>query len=158
MPELAGVPLRGVVTFNGFGSLLWPRRGLADLPVPVLMVGGSLELVTPPVQEQLLLLASSVHPRSRLVLVDGGSHFSAVRLQAHDQALFRLGDELVGQEPLQVQSLLLQLTLEFLHSARHPSLLTPQRREHGGVQAYVLDPARARSWRDRLPAPVAPPR
>ncbi len=158
MPELAGVPLRGVVTFNGFGSLLWPRRGLADLPVPVLMVGGSLDLVTPPVQEQLLLLASSVHPRSRLVLVDGGSHFSAVRLQADDQALVRLGDELVGQEPLQVQSLLLQLTLEFLHSARHPSLLTPQRREHGGVQAYVLDPARARSWRDRLPAPVAPPR
>ncbi len=158
VPHLAGVPLHGVVTFNGFGSLLWPQRGLSDLPVPVLMVGGSLDLVTPPVQEQLQLLASSAHPRSRLVLVDGGSHFSPVRLQTDDQALFRLGDELVGEAPQQVQSLLLQLTLEFLHSERHPALLTPQRRDHGGVQAYVLDPARARRWRDRLPAPIAPPR
>jgi pimeloyl-ACP methyl ester carboxylesterase len=41
-PGLAQVsqptPLLGVVAFNGFGSLLWPRRGLASLGVPVLMV------------------------------------------------------------------------------------------------------------------------
>lgn len=151
--QVAGLPLQGVVTFNAFGSLLWPEQGLAPLPVPVMMVGGSLDLVTPPVQEQLSLLASSAHPRSRLVLVDGASHFSPVRLQGDDQALFRLGEELVGEQPERVQELLLQLTLEFLESGRHPALLSAQRRDHGAVTAYVLDPAAARRWYGRLPAP-----
>jgi hypothetical protein len=153
VPLLEGMPLRAVVTFNGFGSLLWPRRGLAPLPVPVLMAGGSLDLITPPVQEQLALLASSGHPGSRLVLVDGGSHFSPVRLEPEGQALFRLGQELVGEKPELVQALLLQLTLEFLESSRHPTLLSAQRREHGGVSAYVLDGAAARRWLRSLPPP-----
>ena len=151
LPRLGGIPLLGVVTYNSFGSLLWPQQGLAGLPAPVLMVGGSLDLVTPPVQEQLALLASSGHPRSRLVLVDGASHFSPVRLPADRQALFRLGQELVGEDPERVQALLLQLTLEFLESARHAGLLSSQRREHAGVQAYVLDPAAARRWQRSLP-------
>jgi predicted dienelactone hydrolase len=151
LPQLAGQPLRGVVTFNSFGSLLWPQRGLTALPVPVLMVGGSLDLITPPVQEQLDLLLSSGHHASRLVLVDGASHFSPVSLTAEGPPLFRLGQELVGEDPERVQALLLQLTLEFLESSRHPALLSAQRREHGGVSAYVLDAAAARRWKGTLP-------
>ena len=152
VPLLAGVPLRGVVTFNSFGSLLWPQRGLASLPLPVMMVGGTLDLITPPVPEQLGLLVSSGHPRSRLVLVDGASHFSPVRLTATGQPLFRLGRQLVGEEPERVQSLLLQLTLEFLESSRHPYLLSAQQRKHDGVTAYVLDAASARRWQSTFPA------
>jgi predicted dienelactone hydrolase len=157
-PQMVGSPLLAVVTFNGFGSLLWPEGGLADLPVPVLLAGGSLDLITPPVQEQLSLLSGSRHPRSRLVLVDGGSHFSPVRLDGEGEALFRLGEEFVGKDPVQVQELLLQLTIEFLDSARHQSLLMPQRRRHGDVEAFVLDPEQARQWQRRLPpAPAALP-
>ena len=137
LPQLEGSPLRGVVTFNGFGSLLWPRRGLAGLPVPVLMVGGSLDLITPPVPEQLGLLVSSRHPGSRLVLVDGASHFSPVRLAAEGRPLFQLGRELVGEEPERVQALLLQLTLEFLESGRQPALLSAQQSDHAGVEDAV---------------------
>ena len=155
-PQLAGSPLRGVVTFNSFGSLLWPQRGLASLPLPVLMVGGSLDLITPPVQEQLSLLVSSGHPRSRLVLVDGASHFSPVRLSGEGKPLFQLGRQLVGEEPERVQSLLLQLTLEFLESSRHPALLSAQQREHGGVSAYVLDGTAARRWQGTLAPPRLP--
>ncbi len=155
-PQMAGTPLLAVVTFNGFGSLLWPDGGLADLPVPVLMAGGSLDLITPPVQEQLSLLSGSRHPRSRLVLVDGASHFSPVHLKADDEALFSLGEDFVGEDPQLVQELLLQLTIEFLESARHQSLLMPQRRRHGGVEAYVLDPEGARRWQRRLPPSPRP--
>ncbi|MFN9385364.1 MAG: alpha/beta fold hydrolase, partial [Cyanobacteriota bacterium] len=80
--------LRGVVLFNSFGSLLWPERGLRDLRVPALLVGGSLDLVTPPLQEQLELFLPVGHPRSRLALVQGGSHFSPLRLATGDEALF----------------------------------------------------------------------
>jgi hypothetical protein len=111
------------------------------------MAGGSLDLVTPPVEEQLGLFLPSGDPRSRLVLVEGGSHFSPVQLAATEEALFRLGSGLVGLDPRTVQRLLLRLTSEFLPTLEQPLLMPPQRREQEGVTAYVLDPAAAERWR-----------
>jgi predicted dienelactone hydrolase len=142
--------LRGVMVFNGFGSLLWPDPRLAELPVPVLLVGGSLDLVTPPLDEQLALFLPARDPRSRLVVVDGGSHFSPVRMAERDDVLLRLGRELVGMDPRRVQALLLGLSEEFLGSLEADGAAPPlgaQRRRQDGITAYVLDPAMARRWR-----------
>ena len=149
--------LRAVVLFNGFGSLLWPNQDLAALPVPLLVVGGSLDLITPPLDEQLALFLPAVDRRSRLVVVDGGSHFSPVRMAEHDDVLLRLGRELVGVDPLRVQGVLLSLTTAFLDSLEPagaagitPEPLPTQRRLQDGITAYVLDPAAARRWRAGL--------
>ncbi|MDM7953155.1 MAG: alpha/beta fold hydrolase [Cyanobium sp. CZS 25K] len=148
LPQRSDPPadLRGLVLFNGFGSLLWPRRGLASLEVPMLMVGGSLDLVTPPLEEQLRLFLQGGDPRSRLVMVEGGSHFSPVRLTATDEVLFRLDEELVGVDPARVQSGLLRLTTEYLRTLQQPLLLPVQRRVQQGVTLDVLDAAAARRW------------
>jgi predicted dienelactone hydrolase len=140
-----------VVAFNSFGGLLWPRDGLEPLALPVLLVGGTLDLITPPTSEQLPPFVQATHPRSRLVLVKGASHFSPVRISGQGEALFRLGDELVGIEPQRVQNLLLNLTSEFLQSLRQPSLLSPQQRQQEGITAWVLDRRSARSWWRSLP-------
>ena len=144
--------LRGIVAYNSFGSLLWPQKGIGGLAVPVLMVGGSLDLVTPPIAEQLALFLPVGHDRSRLVLVDGGSHFSPVRVSAREQALLQLGTELVGAPPEAVQALLLQLTAAFLTSIEPPPAqgLAPQRLEVKGVKAYVMDGPAAETWEQRL--------
>jgi hypothetical protein len=97
------------------------------------------------------VFAGATHPRSRLVLVEGASHFSPVRIDNRGEALFRLGEELVGIEPLKVQALLLNLTSEFLQGFEHPLLLSPQRRDQDGVRAYVLDRNQARRWQGLLP-------
>jgi predicted dienelactone hydrolase len=152
LPERPAPPadLRGLVLLNGFGSLLWPRRGLASLRVPVLMVGGSLDLVTPPLEEQLRLFLQGKNPRSRLVMVEGGSHFSPVRLMPTDEVLIRLDAELVGVDPARVQSALLRLTTEYLHTLEEPLLLPAQRRVQQGVTLDVLDAAAARRWKSGL--------
>lgn len=144
--------LRGMVAYNSFGSLLWPHKGVSGLSVPVLMVGGSLDLVTPPIAEQLALFLPVGHDRSRLVLVDGGSHFSPVRVSAREQALLQLGTELVGAPPEAVQALLLQLTAAFLSSVEPPPAqgLPPQGLQVKGVKAYVLDGPAAAAWEQRL--------
>ncbi len=148
-PERSG-ELAAVVSINGFGSLLWPERGLEGLPVPLLLLGGGLDLVTPPVSEQLGLFLQHHDPRSRLVLVEGGSHFSAVRIQSQERALLQLGDGLVGVEPLKVQELMLGLTADFLASLETGSPMLAQQRLQQGVKAYVLDERTAHRWRDRL--------
>ncbi len=142
--------LAAVVSLNGFGSLLWPERGLEQLPVPLLLAGGGLDLVTPPVSEQLGLYLQHRDPRSRLVMVDGGSHFSVVRVRQQEEALLRLGNDLVGLEPLKVQALLLGVTADFLNSLETGVPLTPELRRQDGVRAYVLDRSTARRWRGEL--------
>lgn len=111
--------LAGVVGLNSFGSLLWPRRLSVDRDVPVLLSGGSLDLITPPLSEQLgLLLALPSNPGTRAVLVEGASHFSPVRVEGQGggqgEDLFQLGEEFVGVQPLQVQALLEKEILRFL--------------------------------------------
>ena len=149
-PQPLAQPVAGLVIFNGFGSLLWPTRGLAGLDAPVLLVGGSLDLVTPPLSEQLELFLPKANPRNRLALVDGASHFSPVRIRPGSQALFQLGDDLVGLAPERVQGMELSLTSEFLLGLETPMVLSPQRRKLGGVNAYVLDRAAAARWRAAL--------
>lgn len=151
-PTAAAAPIAAVVAYNGFGSLLWPQ-GLQGLRQPVMLVGGSLDLITPPLSEQLAVFGQQRPGRSRLVVVEGGSHFSPVRVGSGEQALFQLGDDLVGVDPRKVQALLLQLTAEFLQSLEQPLLLSPQIRELDGVRAHVLDGRLSRRWRDRIRTP-----
>ena len=154
-PEPLAQPVAAVVSLNGFGSLLWPQRGLQQLPMPVLLLGGSLDLVTPPLNEQLRLFLPATHPHSRLVLLEGGSHFSPVRIRPGNQALFQLGEELVGVDPGRMQALILSLSSDFLQRVNQPRLggVPPQRRRLGGARAYVLDRSAARRWRAELPQP-----
>jgi hypothetical protein len=96
------------------------------------------------------------------VVVQGASHFSPLRMTQRDEALLRLGRELVGADPLRVQGVLLDVTSAFLRSLeqtggeggaglRSPAEpLPPQRWLQEGITAYVLDPAAARLWRSEL--------
>ena len=115
VPELAAV-----VGLNSFGSLIWPPGLSRPASIPVLLMGGTLDLITPPLAEQLGMLASfGQHPFSRAVIVEGGSHFSAIRVEGQSSSgdgddLFRLGEELVGVNPLAVQELLRRELIAFL--------------------------------------------
>ncbi|WP_392346991.1 alpha/beta hydrolase [Parasynechococcus sp.] len=114
--------LRAVVGLNSFGGLIWPHRASRALPIPLLMVGGTLDLITPPLDEQLPLLAGlAEHPASRVVVVEGASHFSPIRVDGQGKAsegddLFRLGEELVGVNPLSVQRVIAHEIIGFLDS------------------------------------------
>lgn len=156
-PQPMAQPLAALVSLNGFGSLLWPRQGLAELRAPALLLGGTLDLITPPLTEQLGLFRPGLHPRSRLVLLEGGSHFSPVRIAAGDRALFQLGQELVGVEPARIQALILSLSSDFLQRELrgHSGPLPAQRRQLGGVSASVLDQRAALRWRQGIQAAPA---
>ena len=113
---------RAVVGFNSFGGLIWPHHSSQALPLPLLLVGGTLDLITPPLDEQVALLAGlAEHPASRVVVVEGASHFSPIRVDGQESAaegddLFQLGEELVGVNPLSVQRVIAHEVIHFLES------------------------------------------
>lgn len=139
LPELAPPPgLEALVLMNSFGSLLWHNSGLDAIQVPVLSIGGSLDLITPPHGEQWQPFMQLRDPRSRLVLVEGGSHFSAVGV-SRDEALMQLGSDLVGKDPAQVQRLLQQLLIGYLNSLSVDQPPPVGVLRHGAVRGFVLE-------------------
>ena len=119
----AMVPLpRAVVGVNSFGGLIWPHGSSQALPIPLLLMGGTLDLITPALDEQVALLAGlAQHPASRVVVVEGASHFSPIRVDGQGAAtegddLFRLGEELVGVNPLSVQRVIAFEVIRFLNA------------------------------------------
>ena len=118
-----------VVGLNSFGGLIWPSdRQTRPLVMPLLLFGGTLDLITPPLDEQISLLRRlGHHPLSRVVVVEGASHFSPIRVERQagslqGEDLFQLGEELVGVNPLTVQALIAQEMVRFLEQLESNSV------------------------------------
>ena len=114
--------LSGIIGINSFGSFLWPRSIDNKINIPFLLTGGTFDLITPSISEQLgLMLAMSSSPLSRVLLIEGASHFSPIRVegqmnQSEGKDLFNLGESIVGFHPLSVQSLLAFEIINFLEN------------------------------------------
>jgi len=112
--------LSAIVGMNSFGSFLWQKNLDNQINIPLLLTGGTFDLVTPSISEQLgLLLSVSSSPMSRVLLIEGASHFSPIRVegqmyQSEGKDLFNLGESIVGYHPLSVQSLLSFEIINFL--------------------------------------------
>ena len=111
-----------VVGLNSLGSLFWPLHGSRRLSMPLLLVGGTLDLITPPLDEQVALFSAlASHPSSRVVVVEGASHFSPIRVGEPSAVgagddLFQLGEDLVGVNPLTVQAVIGAELIHFLET------------------------------------------
>ena len=99
---------------------MWEKNLYNQINIPLFLTGGTFDLVTPSISEQLgLLLTVSSSPLSRVLLIEGASHFSPIRVegqmhQLEGKDLFNLGESIVGYHPLSVQSLLAFEIISFL--------------------------------------------
>ena len=111
-----------VVGLNSLGSLFWTQDGSRRLSMPLLLVGGTLDLITPPLDEQVALFSAlASHPSSRVVVVEGASHFSPIRVGEPSAVgagddLFQLGEDLVGVNPFTVQAVIGAELIHFLET------------------------------------------
>jgi len=111
--ESAG-SIAAVIALNPFGSLFWPEANLASLSIPVLMVGGTFDLLTPPLEEQVTIFPAGGHPKNRLAIIEGGSHF--YRAAGDGEYLLAINEELRGNNALQIQEVIASITTDFLES------------------------------------------
>ena len=138
--------LSAIVGMNSFGSFLWPTDLNNEINIPLFLTGGTFDLVTPSISEQLgLLLSLSSSPLSRVLLIEGASHFSPIRVEgqlAHSKGedLFNLGESIVGYHPLSVQSLLAFEILRFLENLEDKkATLSETNLSKGELKYHVLD-------------------
>ena len=138
--------LSAIVGMNSFGSFLWQENSAKQINIPLYLTGGTFDLVTPPTSEQLgLLLSLSSNPLSRVLLIEGASHFSPIRVkgpmyQSEGKDLFNLGESIVGYHPLSVQSLLAFEIITFLEELEDEKSITPGTNlNKGDLKFHILD-------------------
>ena len=138
--------LSAIVGMNSFGSFLWQENSDNQINVPIFLTGGTFDLVTPPNSEQLgLLLSLSSSPLSRVLLIEGASHFSPIRVdeqmyKPEGKDVFNLGESIVGYHPLSVQSLLALEIISFLENLEEgKSLVSKTNLTKGELKYHILD-------------------
>ena len=138
--------LRTIVAINSFGSLLWPNVGGTNISMPIFLAGGTYDLITPALSEQLgLLLATAPNALSRILLIEGASHFSPIRVQdqlekSGGEDLFQLGEAFVGVQPLAVQILLGSEIIRYLEDLElEKTIKLFERQKINDLQFYLLD-------------------
>ncbi len=147
LPDRKGIEnLSAIVGMNSFGSFLWPKNLDTKVTIPLFLSGGTFDLVTPSISEQLgLLLALSSSPMSRVLLIEEASHFSPIRVegqmyQSKGKDLFNLGESIVGYHPLSVQSLLAFKINIFLDKLEKNKSIPPDTNlTKGELKYHLLD-------------------
>ncbi len=138
--------LSAIVGMNSFGSFLWQENLENKINIPLFLTGGTFDLVTPSISEQLgLLISLSSSPLSRVLLIEGASHFSPIRVtgqkyHSKGKDLFNLGESIVGHNPLSVQSLLAIEIISFLDKLEeNKSISSNTNLTKGELKFHVLD-------------------
>ena len=136
--------LTAIVGFNSFGSLIWPNVNSSGIEQPVLLIGGTYDLITPLINEQFKLFLSTTNPLNRFLVVEGASHFSPIKLNnksiidKSDDDIFKIKDEFIGLNPNQFQDLSLKFIIEFLTALETNKEISVQRKQTNNNINYHL--------------------
>ncbi len=139
--------ISAIVGINSFGKLLWPQSMDNKSNIPVFLTGGTFDLITPAISEQLgLLLSTNPNSFSRVLIIEGASHFSPINVEIQEDGLkgsdvYQISDDLVGAEPAFVQDLLSENIINFLESleTKIPINLLNNHKSKFDLKYHILD-------------------
>ncbi len=126
LPEINNAKkANGIIGFNSFGSLIWPNEKDSGIEIPVLLIGGTYDLITPLISEQFkVFLSTTSNPLNRFLIVEGSSHFSPIRINdvysenAKNNDIYRINKSFIGSNPNSVQNLSLKVIIDFLENIK----------------------------------------
>ena len=139
--------LKAIIGFNSFGSLIWPLPRSSGIIVPVLLIGGTYDLITPLIDEQFKIFAStSPNSLNRFLLVEGASHFSPIRIKDknfqifEDDDVFKINKNFIGHYPNDVQNLALEIIIKFLNDLnKNEGIKLVKRQKLFNLNFHILD-------------------
>jgi predicted dienelactone hydrolase len=107
--------VKAIFAISPLDSTIFGRRGMSQIRVPVFMMGGSDDLVTPAVPEQIYPFTWLQTPAKYLAILDKGTHFSTQTVSDND-SIFPLSDNFIGPDPAQARIYTQALSLAFFQT------------------------------------------
>ena len=137
----------GIIGFNSFGSLIWPKDKDSGIEMPVLLIGGTYDLITPLTSEQFkLFFSTSSNPLNRFLIIEGASHFSPIRINnkysedLENNDIFRIKESFIGSNPKSVQGLSLNVVVDFLENLKNKkSIKIIKNQRENNLDFHILD-------------------
>lgn len=105
--------IKSIFVINPIGSILFGEQGYGQVEVPIMVVSGSADTIAPAFPEQIQPFTWLSSPERYLLLIDRGTHFSAIGDVGESGQPVAIPPELVGPRPELVQSYIQVLGLAF---------------------------------------------
>ncbi|MBW4603922.1 MAG: alpha/beta hydrolase [Calothrix sp. FI2-JRJ7] len=121
--NLSDSRVKAVIAINPVGSSILGQTGLSQIKIPVMIVAGSNDTVTPALPEQIQPFTWLTTPNKYLALINGGTHFSTIA-ESPNNAL-PIPQEAVGASPEVSRSYIESLSFPFFQTyvAQQPSYI-----------------------------------
>ena len=148
LPEINNLnKANGIVGFNSFGSIIWPKENDSGIEIPVLFIGGTYDLITPLISEQFkVFLSTTSNPLNRFLIIEGASHFSPIRIDDYysenlkSTDIFRINKSFIGSNPNLVQNLSLKVIVDFLENLKnYESIKIIKNQRESNLDFHILD-------------------
>ncbi len=121
--NLSDSRVKAVIAINPVSSSILGQTGLSEIKIPVMIVAGSADTVTPALPEQIQPFTWVTTPNKYLALINGGTHFSTIA-ESPNNAL-PIPQEAVGASPEVSRSYIESLSFPFFQTyvAQQPSYI-----------------------------------
>ncbi len=108
--------VKAVMAINPLVSTIFGQRGLSPIQVPVMLVAGSQDIVTPALPEQIRPFTWLQNPNKYLVLIENGTHFSTLGNLDSANNVLPVPPSLIGPNPAIARSYVNALSLAFFQT------------------------------------------
>jgi predicted dienelactone hydrolase len=107
--------IKAIFAINPLGSTLFGKQGLSQIRIPVFFVGGSDDIVTPAVPEQIYPFTWLTTPDKYLAMMINGTHFSTPNI-SNSVGIFPVTNSFIGPEPARARVYTNALSLAFFQT------------------------------------------
>ena len=90
--------IKAAIAINPITSSIFGRDGLSQIPIPVMLVSSSDDRVAPALPEQIQPFSWLTTEQKYLVLLEGGTHFSAIAKPDLSQDPIQIPSEIIGSD------------------------------------------------------------
>jgi predicted dienelactone hydrolase len=108
--------IRAVFAISPLNSTIFGRRGMSQIRVPVFLMGGSDDIITPAIPEQIYPFTWLQTPDKYLAIVEKATHFSTQSIDPNQQGAFPVSDDLIGPDPAQARGYAQALSTAFFQT------------------------------------------
>jgi predicted dienelactone hydrolase len=107
--------IKAVFAISPLASTIFGKKGLSPIRLPVFLMGGSDDIITPAVPEQIYPFTWLATPDKYLAILGKGTHFSTQSISKND-SIFPVSDGLIGPDPAQAHIYTKALSLAFFQT------------------------------------------
>ncbi|RUS97493.1 hypothetical protein DSM106972_084410 [Dulcicalothrix desertica PCC 7102] len=116
IPSFQDTRVKAVMALNPFGSVILNQKGFSKIQVPIMFMGGSQDVITPAVPEQVIPFTWVASQNKYLALIENGTHFSTSEKLNASKPVLPVPRELIGPNPAIAQMYVKAFSVAFFQT------------------------------------------